>query len=205
MKRIVLFVFIALVSTHSFAQKKTGGRAERSAAKSSTKKSTATAGLAKVDNLVAEIKAGNFQVTINEADKPKDAIVIKAVEASFSPTDCKLVAFTVSGTKLYLLTWTEKSSSKTDVKTEDILSNYTSILEMANKKVVFSNTETTTHISEKVFLDKGKNASETQEKLRREGVHFVLNPDGSIQLKNKSIEKVLVYDATKMEYLPKKN
>jgi len=62
-------------------------------------------------------------------------------------------------------------------------------LEVTTKKVVFSNTDTTTHTSEKVFLDKGKNASETQEKLRREGMHFVLNPDGSILLKNKTSEK----------------
>jgi len=199
MKRIVLFVFIALLSSNSFAQKKTGR-----AAKPNVKKTSTTVGIAKVDNLVAEIKEGNFQVTINEADKPAAAIIIKAVEASFVPNDCKLLAFNALGTKLYLLTWTEKSSSKTELKTEDVFSNYTAVLEVTNKKVVFSNTETTTHTSEKVFLDKGKNASETQEKLRREGMHFVLNPDGSIQLKNKTTEKNLVFDSIKMEYLPKK-
>jgi hypothetical protein len=194
MKRIVLFVFIALFSTHSFAQKK----------KSNLKKSIATAGLAKVDNLVAEIKAGNFQISITEAGKPSDALIIKSAEATFAPLDCKIVPFTAAGTKLYLVTWTEKSTTKTDLKTEDVVSNYVSILDIPNKKIVFSNTETTSHIIEKVFLDKGKNASETQEKLRREGAHFVLNPDGSILLKNKTSEKTFLYDTVKIEYLLKK-
>lgn len=194
MKRIVLFVLIALLSSHGFAQKK----------RASVRKSSVPSGLAKLDNLVAEIKAGNFQVTINENGQSKDAIIIKPAAASFAPVDCKIVAFTASGTKLYLLTWTEKSTTKTDLKTEDVSSNYTSILEITNEKLVFSNIETNTHITEKVFLDKGKKTSETQEKLRREGLHFVLNPDGSLLLKNKTAEKAFVYDAVKMEYLLKK-
>jgi len=107
----VLFVVTALLSTHTFAQKMNGGAAKHNAKKAST-----TVGFAKVDNLVAENKAGNFQVTINEAEIPKEAIVIKPVESSFAPNDCKLLAFNASGSKLYILTWTEKSSSKTDLK-----------------------------------------------------------------------------------------
>ena len=39
-----------------------------------------------------------------------------------------------------------------------------------------------------VFLDKLKNASETQERMRREGFEFFLNADGTITQKNKTQE-----------------
>jgi len=194
MKKIVLFAFIALLSANSFAQKK----------KTSTKKAIATAGLAKVDNLVAEVKAGNFQVTINENGKPKDAMIVKAAEGTFAPMDCKLSSFTTGGTKLYLLTWSEQSGAKTDLKTEDITTIYSVVYEIASKKQVFSNTQMTNHITEKVFLDKLKNASETQEKIRREGFEFKLNPDGSISQKGKTQENKYTYDVAKIEYVPAK-
>jgi hypothetical protein len=201
MKKIILMALLAFISTQSFAQKKKEGLQKKTILAGSTAGNLA---LAKLDNLKVEIKTGNFQVAIADKDNATAAIIIKPVEASFKPLECKLSAFKSNGSVLYLLTWVEKSATKTDLKTEEVVSNYSCILEVPNKKQVFSNTETTTHITEKVFLDKGKNASETQEKLRREGYHFVLNPDGSILLKNKTSEKTLVYDAAKMEYLPKK-
>ncbi|WP_333601277.1 hypothetical protein [Flavobacterium sp.] len=193
MKKIVLFVFVALLSVNGFAQKK----------KATAKKAVAASGFAKVDNLVAEVKSGNFQVTINENGKPKDALIVKAADASFAPSDCKLSSFTASGVKLYLLTWSEKSGSKTDLKTEDITTVYTVIYEITSKKQVFSNTQMTNHITEKVFLNHTA-ASETQEKIRREGFEFTLNPDGSIVQKNKTQQNNLVYDKDKMVFVAKK-
>ena len=160
---------------------------------------------AKIDNLVAEVKKGNFQVTINEKGKEKDAMIVKeAVAANFAPTNTKLSSFNVKDVKLYLLTWTEKVTTKTDLKTEEINTIYTVIYEINAKKQVFSNTQTTTNITEKVFLDKLKNASETQQRIRREGFEFTLNPDGTVTQKSKKQQNNWMYDAAKMEYVTKK-
>ncbi|WP_291131929.1 hypothetical protein [Flavobacterium sp. UBA7682] len=204
MKRIVLLALIAMLSVNTYSQKKTRGEAERSA-KPVVKKATTTAasGLAKVDNLVAEVKKGSFQVTINENGKEKDAMIVKAVDASFKPTNCKLTSFTAGGTKLYLLTWTETAQIKTPKKTEDITNVYSVIYEITNKKQVFSNTQTTNHITEIVSLG-GTAATETQEKMRRDGFELILNPDGSVTQKSKKQENKLVYDAAKMEFVAKK-
>jgi hypothetical protein len=199
MKKIVILTFMALLSLNTYSQKKTRGEAERSGAKT-----TAAAGLAKVDNLVAEVKKGNFQLTINENGKEKTAIIIKLADANFKPTNCKLTAVMASGTKLYLLSWTEVTQQKTDLKTEDTTTNYSVIYEIASKKQVFSNTQSNTHIVEKVFLDKNKTASETREKMRKDGFELVLNPDGTVTQKGKKQDIKWVYDATKMEYVVKK-
>ncbi|MBF6642035.1 hypothetical protein IVB69_11135 [Flavobacterium sp. J49] len=193
MKRIFVLVLIALLSVNAYSQKK----------KPVTKKTGATSGLAKVDNLVAEVKKGNFQVTINENGKEKDAMIVKAADAKFAPTNCKLTAFTANGTKLYLLTWTEMVQIKTNKKTEDITNVYSVIYEIANKKQVFSNTQTTNHITEIVSLG-GTAATETQEKIRRDGFEFILNPDGSVTQKSKNQQNRWVYDVAKMEFVAKK-
>lgn len=192
MKKIVLFTLIALCSISSYSQKK----------KSTVKKAVSTSKgvLAKADNLVAEVKAGNFQLTIDG----KDAIVVKPADAKFTPTDVKLKSFTASGVKLYLLSWTEKTLNKTDLKTEDITTVYSNVYEITSKKQVFYNTQLTNHIVEKVFLDRLKNASETQERMRREGFEFTLNADGTITQKNKTQENKLIYDTTKMEFVNSK-
>ena len=194
MKKVILFVCVSFLSVNSFSQKK----------KSAAKKPDPTSGFAKVDNLVAEIKNGNFQVTISEKGKPGDAMIVKAVDASFAPTNCKLSSFMGSGVKLYLLTWTENNTLKTDLKTEDRTTIYAVIYEIVSKKQVFSNYQLTNHITEKVFLDKNKTASETQEKMRREGFEFTLNPDGSVSQKNKTQQNNLIYDLAKMEFVAKK-
>ena len=192
MKNLLLTIIFLFGSTYLFSQKKSTVKAV------STK---TTASLAKIDNLVAEIKTGNFQISINENGKFKDAIIVKSVDSKFVPTDCKLTAFTASGVKLYLLTWTEKTTTKTDVKTEEITTIYSNIYEISSKKLALFNTQFTNHITEKVFLDRLKNASETQEKMRREGYEFKLNPDGSVTQKSKTQENKLIYDVAKMEYI----
>ena len=191
MKKIVFITLIALCSITSYSQKK----------KVTVKKPTTAKGvLAKVDNLAAEVKTGNFQLTIDG----KEAIVVKPVDAKFTPTDVKLSSFMANGIKLYLLAWTEIAQNKTDLKTEDITTIYSTIYDIPTKKQVFYNTQLTNHIVEKVFLDRLKNASETQEKMRREGFEFILNPDGSITQKNKTQENKWSYDATKMEFVDAK-
>ena len=153
------------------------------------------------DNIVAEIKNANFQITINQNGKAIDGIIVKSANGSFSPTNIKLTAFTANGSKLYLLSWTENSTNKTDLKTENIVAVYTNIYEITSKKQVFTNTQQTANITEKVFLDRLKQASETQQRVRREGFEIILNPDGSITEKSKTQEQKMVYDATKMEFV----
>jgi hypothetical protein len=195
MKRIVIVVLMVFISASSFAQKK------KPVAKKTATTTVAKGILAKADNLVAEIKNGSFQVTINENGKAKDAIIVKAVDAKFAPTNTKLTAFKANGVSLYVLTWTEIAVIKTDLKTENLTNIYSVVYEISNKKQVFSNTQTTNHIVEKVFLDKLKTASETQERIRREGFEFILNADGTITQKNKTQENKWKYDPATFEFV----
>ena len=193
MKKLFILFAVALTITTSFAQKK-----------KTPAKSSKTASVAKVDNLTAEIKGKTFQLTISDKGKPADAIVVKELTNDVKPIDMKLSSFMANGTKLYLLQWTEKSNTKTDLKTEDITMIYSVIYEITTKKQVFSNYQKTTNIVEKVFLDRNKTASETQEKVRKEGFEFVLNPDGSVTQKSKNQENKWLYDAAKQEFVEAK-
>lgn len=190
MKKIFFLVVLSLIGYNSFGQKK----------KSAPKTKPLTV-FAKVDNLVAEIKNGTFQITINENGTPKDAIEVKKADPIFAPTDCKLTPFKANGTQLYLLSWIERTQTKTDLKTEDAATINSNIYELTSKKLVFSNKQVTSHIVEKVFLDKLKNASETQERKHSEGLEFKLNPDGSIIQRTKTQENKLIYDVAKMQYV----
>lgn len=196
MKQLLILLAIALSTTTGFAQKK---KTPVKSAKTATTSSTA-----KVDNLTAEIKGKTFQLTIAEKGKAADAITVKELVGDVKPADIKLSGFTANGTKLYLLQWTEKSNIKTDLKTEDITMIYSLIYEIPNKKQVFSNYQKTTNIVEKVFLDRNKTASETQEKVRREGFEFVLNPDGSVTQKSKNQENKWTYDIALQEFVDAK-
>ena len=189
MKKIILIVLVVFISIGSYSQKKK--------AASNTK---STSALAKIDNLTAEIKSGNFQLAISENGKPKDVIVIKAADAKFIPTDCKLIAFKANGAQLHLLTWSEKTTTKTDLKTENSTTVNSKIFEINSKAEVFSNYQITNLIVEIVFLDRLKNASETQERIRREGFEFILNADGSILQKNKTQELKWIYDVKGVKY-----
>ncbi len=190
MKKVFLLAFLVLATSASFAQKKK---------KAVAKKPVLAACVSKIDNLTAEVKSGNFQITIAGKGKATDAIIVKSKDVGSSPTDCKLTSFMASGTKLYLLQWTEKAQIKTGNKTEDKTIIYSTVYEITNKKQVFSNSQTTNHITEIVSLG-GTAATETQEKIRREGFEFFLNPDGTITQKNKTQENKWMYDAAKMEY-----
>jgi hypothetical protein len=154
MKKIFLFVCVALLGVNGYSQKKKGG----------SKKPAATAtSFPKLDNLTTEIKNGNFEISISEKGKTNDLLVVKAVDASFKPVNCKLSSFMGSGVKLYLLTWTELSKTVDGKKTEDKTTVYNVIYEITAKKQVYSNYQLTNHITETVSLG-GTAATETQEK-----------------------------------------
>lgn len=196
MKKIILLTLLVLVGTNSYSQKKKKGVAKKPVA-------TTSACVSKIDNLTAEVKSGNFQITIAGKGKATDAIIVKSKDAGSSPTDCKLLSFMGSATKLYLLQWTEKAQLKTGNKTENKTIIYSTVYEIASKKQVFSNSQTTNHITEIVSLG-GTAATETQERIRREGFEFILNTDGTITQKNKTQENKWVYDVASAEFVDAK-
>ena len=77
------------------------------------------------------------------------------------------------------------------------------VYEITNKKQVFSNTQITNHITEIVSLG-GTAATETQERMRREGFEFIINADGSITQKSKTQENKWVYKVDTMEFVDAK-
>ena len=189
MKKLLIVLFLS-VSTLSMQGQKGKAKSPKS-----------NPPLAKLDNINVEVKEGNYQLTITENGTPKDAIVIKSVDATFAPTNCILKSFKANGVTLYLLTWSEKVTLKTDTKTEVSTVNNSNVYDVTAKKQVFANAQTTTDITEKVFLDKNKTVSETQQRKRKEGMEFVLNPDGSIIQKAKSQDYKWTYNASKIEYV----
>jgi hypothetical protein len=192
MKRIFLVLFFGLITVTTYGQKK----------KTSTQKGSEISLFPKLDNLQVEVKNGNFQVAISEKGKAIDAMIVKTVDANFTPANCKLSSFMASGVKLYLLTWTEINFLKTSNKTENKTTVYNVIYELVTKKQVYSNYQLTNNIVEKVTLG-GTGASETQEKIRREGFEFILNPDGSITQKGKNQQVTFFYNKDKMEFKKK--
>jgi len=192
MKKIFLFFFVSLLTVTSYSQKK----------KTAIKKGSETSLFPKLDNLQVEVKNGTFQIAISEKGKENDVMIVKAVDANFTPTNCKLSSFTASGVKLYLLSWTEINFLKTSNKTENKTTVYNVIYELVSKKQVYSNYQLTNNIVEKVTLG-GTGASETQEKIRREGFEFILNSDGSITQKGKNQQVTFFYNKDKMEFKKK--
>lgn len=188
MKKIVLLLLVSCFSVTTIAQKN---------------KAAISSGFAKADNLVVEVKSANFQLTINENGKPKEAIIVKPIDTKFTPINTKIIPFTANGVKLYLLTWTEEITTTANLSTEKSTIVYSNIYDVSKKKEVYTNKQVTILITEKVFLDANKTASETRQKVRREGFEFVLNPEGSITQKSKNKLIKLHYNVEKMVFAVK--
>lgn len=184
MRKTILIVALAMITAVGYSQKKKKG---------GPKAKAETGVLAKTDNLTAEKVKNEVHIYVTNEGK-KDLLFSKPVDAKRNLSEVKITGFKAKETPLYYISWTEKGTTKTDLKTEDATSIISEIWEVPTKTQVIANTQTTTHIVEKVFLDKGKNASETQERNRREGFEFTLLPTGDIVLKNKSQESKQSYD-----------
>lgn len=193
MKKLIFLVLISLFCSSLSAQKK-----------KVTPKKTASIVLAKTANLSAEIVKDNFYLFINNVNS-NDTIVLKKVDIKNLPINCKISVFTTKETPLYLITWSEKTITKTDLKTEEVNLVYSEIFEISSKTMAIGNIQTTTNITEKVFLDKLKNASETQQRIRREGFEFTLLPNGDVTLKNKTQENKLTYSPIDKKYVDAKS
>lgn len=190
MKKTILLITLALCTSIGYSQKKKGG---------SKAKATSEV-LTKTDNLSAEIVKNEFHLYLDEGGK-KEVLFTRPIDSKRKLSECKITSFKAKETPLYYISWTEKGTVKTDLKTEDATSVVSEIWEIPTKTQVIANTQTTTHIVEKVFLDKLKNASETQERNRREGSEFKLLPNGDILLKNKTQESKQSYDPVTKKYI----
>lgn len=190
MKKIGLLIALVLISTAGFSQKK-------KTAKKAAPKSSSTV-LAKSANVSAELNKDKFYVFTNASRK--DTITIKTYATPTTPLECKITPFTAKGTSLYCITWTEKNVPDTQLKNEEATSIFNEIWDLATKTQILANNQTTTKITEIVFLDKNKTVSETREKLRKEGFEFTLTKEGDVILKNKSQENKLTYSPVDKKY-----
>ena len=204
MKNLILFLFLILFSSHSFSQKK---------GKSKSKTKTATSSkinLASLDGVVFEMSTrstGNQLYLLLGKAKVKDTLLLKTLPLSVSsaPTNCKLKSFVASGVPLVNISWTESTTtgdSKSKLETATKVTN--EIWDITARNQALSNTQTSTNIKEIVFLDRLKNASETQEKNRREGAEFVLQPNGEVFFITKAVTNTLYYSVPEKKFVFKK-
>lgn len=184
MKKIPVLLFALLIAATAAAQKK---------------KATANSGaapLAQLNNLSMIISKQNLYLIIDNKKAGKDSILLKKYEVKGNPAEAKISAFTAKGTPLHLLSWSESSVAESKEKTENKISQYSEIWNLQTRAKAFSNLQITTKIKEIQYLDKLKNASQTVEKIRNEGLAFTLTKEGEVLLKNKTQENRLVYNAS---------
>jgi hypothetical protein len=196
MKKTILLVLFSFLCMTTYSQKK------KKSLKSKTVSSSSA--LAKADNVTAELIKDKFYLFKNVSKTQKDTISTKIVDPKSIPTDCKLESFVTKTKKLYYLSWIEKTSNTSTNKTEEIIQTNSQIFDVDSKVKLYDNIQKSTKISEKVFLDRLKNASETQEKMRNEGYIFTKTKDGDILLNSKTKEIKMTFDLAKNQYIPKK-
>jgi hypothetical protein len=188
MKKSILFLTILFTLTSTFGQKK---KASKSAGSSS---------LVKLNNLSVALIQNNLYLFIENKGAKKDTILLRKYDAKGNPTECKITAFKTKGTPLHLISWSEKSATETKDKTENKTMQYNEIWNIKVKAKAFSNLQATTKIKEIQYLDKLKNASQTVDKIRNEGLAFTLTKEGDVYLKNKTQENTLSYNASSNVY-----
>jgi hypothetical protein len=160
--------------------------------------------LAKAETISAELleKKDNYKFYLLAG---KDSILIKNISGKIGtnvPADCKITPFTAKGTKLYSVSWVEKNTvGDAKTKLENITETHTEIWDVPNKAQLYANTKMVDNISEIVWLDPNKTASKTVDKIRRDGFELTLLPDGDINIKNKTQEDRLTFDAAQKKYV----
>jgi hypothetical protein len=194
MKKICLLILV-LCSTVIYAQKN----------KKSSKKKPASVGIIVTNNdLSAELVKNDFYLFKIVKGSKRDTLLLKTLADKIIPTDGKITPFKANGVDLYAISWTEKSGTETKLKKEEITITTTQIWNPTSKVQIFANEQKNTKIREQVFLDRLKNASETQERTRNEGSVFNLLPDGSFTLKTKTSETKFVFNKALMKFEVKK-
>lgn len=196
MQKIFITVLLVVFSFGAFAQK-----GKKTSAQPNAKKKV----LAKSENITAELleKKDNYKFYLLVG---KDSLTIKSPSGKANvPVDCKIVPFTAKGTKLYSISWIEKSvvgDAKT--KIENITYTHTQIWDIAGKAKIMDNVQMVNNITEIVWLDPNNTASKTVDKIRRDGFEFILTKDGDVILKNKTQEDRFSYDAAQKKFVGKK-
>jgi hypothetical protein len=188
MKKSVLLLIILFTLTSTFGQKKKASKFADSSA------------LVKLNNLSVALIQNYLYLFIENKGAKKDTILLKQYNAKGNPTECKITAFKTKGTSLHLISWSETITTETKEKTENKTMQYNEIWNIKTKKKAFSNLQTTTKIKEIQYLDKLKNASQTVDKIRNEGLAFTLTKEGDVYLKNKTQENTLSYNASSNVY-----
>lgn len=210
MKKILLLLTVVLISGVSFAQKKKtpvkGSKIDKTVL---GKSGTITAELLKKKD------AYRLYLLVPDAKKKLDTFSLKTaaydpkapaeIRDNNIPTNCTIVPFVSKGVNLHSISWIEKALTESTDKKEEATRTITEIWNMATKTQLYSNVQTSTKITEILYLDKLKNASQTSEKMRNEGFNLTVSKEGDIILKNKSQENKLVYDAAENKYVPVKN
>lgn len=197
MKKILFVLAIALVTNIGYSQK-----SKKATAKTTANKTT----LAKSGTMTAELfkSKTDYKLYVLMNNKEKDTLSLKTFPATTAkenlPVNFTITPFTSKGTALFNISWTEKSYTEIPDKKEDRTTTVTEIWNTTTKTQLHSNVQASTKITEILWLDKGKNASQTSEKMRNEGFVLTLNPEGDIILKNKTQENKLVYNATDNKY-----
>jgi hypothetical protein len=188
MKKSILLLTILFTLTSTFGQKK------------KVSKSADSSALVKLNNLSVALIQNNLFLFIENKGAKNDTILLKKYDTKGNPSECKISAFTTKGTSLHLISWSETSATETKEKTENKTMQYNEIWNIKAKTKVFSNMQTTTKIKEIQYLDKLKNASQTVDKIRNEGLAFTLTKEGDVYLKNKTQENTLSYNASSNVY-----
>ena len=194
MKKLFLLL-ILLVSTIGFAQK----------GKTKTKPAAAkNVVLTKVDNISAEViseKSGKRVVLFVKNEDKVDTLEVKKLEKTdFKPTGFVVKSFSTQGKKFYHVNWKEGIKIDTKLKKENGVVTEDQLWDTETKTLLLGNTQKSSHIKETVFLDANKTASHDVEKNRNEGFEFMLNADGSFNLKTKTQNSTYVYNTATSKY-----
>lgn len=184
MKKIILFLALALCFNPIYSQKK------------KTPQKTTSSVLAKSENLTVEIIKSNLCLLVVNKETKKDTIVLKSNIENSLPKECKILPFLAKNVKLYSIFWIENKVTETKLKTEDATTVFTEICEISSKTKLLSNAQTTTKIKEIHFLDAKQTVSETIQKVRNEGSALSLTKEGDVILKNKTQESRMIYNPT---------
>ncbi|SCY04894.1 hypothetical protein [Flavobacterium caeni] len=206
MKKIILLLIALLITGASFAQKK-----KKTAAKTSASKTVLT----KNGNLTAELLKGKDAYRLyllNGVGKKADTVSLERFafdpKSNVKPTlpeGLTITAFSAKGTKLHNISWTEKTLTEVPDKKEDATRTVSQIWDLTNKVQLHSNVQTATKITEILYLDKLKGASQTSEKMRNEGFNLTISAEGDLVLKNRTQENRMSYDAATGKFVAVKS
>ena len=181
MKKIILLLTLSFFCSALFSQT------------NKAKKSTASSIFAKSDNVSAEMIKNKLYLFITNKGTKKDTILLKSFEVDKLPSECKIEPFTTKGTTLHKITWQEKKTAQSKLKTEAAVTTVSVICDIASKTKVLTNEQTTTKITEIHFLDNKQTVSETIDRIRNEGFECIVNKAGDVVLKNKGKENKMIY------------